>query len=116
MPIKIKKEAIVQKMLLSILLWVGLVNLSFAYEMYGTLNDNNDGTYQVNLTSTNGHDYMGFADQQGDGTLNINVAVQGGGSEVYLGTATLNPDGHYDLHLKNNTTGELATGLLEKTS
>ena len=62
------------------------------------------------------NDYLGFADEQGDGTLNINVAIQGGGSEVYLGTATLNADGTYDLHLKNNTTGELATGTLEKSS
>lgn len=105
-----------KKTLIIILLWVGLIHLSFAYEMYGTLSDNNDGTYQVNVTSTNGHEYMGFADKQGDGTLNINVAVQGGGSEVYLGTATLNHDGDYDLHLKNNTTGEIATGTLEPSA
>ncbi len=101
--------------LLFILLWMGFINLSFAYEMYGTMNDNNDGTYQVNVTSTSGHDYMGFADLQGDGTLYINVAIQGAGSEIYLGTATLNPNGNYDLHLRNNTTGGSATGTLEKS-
>ncbi len=105
-----------KKSLVFILLWTVFVNIGFAYEMYGTLSDNNDGTYQVNVTSTNGREYMGLADQQGDGTLNIDIAVQGGGSEVYLGTATLNSDGHYDLHLKNNTTGEWATGTLELSS
>lgn len=91
-------------------------NLTYAYEMHGTLNDNNDGTYQVNIISTNGHEYMGFADLQGDGTLVIDVAIQGGGSEVYLGTAKLNANGNYDLFLRNNTTGEIATGTLEASS
>lgn len=102
--------------LLTFILLIGCINLSFAYEMHGTLNDNNDGTYQVNAESTNGHAYMGWADKQGDGTLNIDIAVQGGGSEVYLGTATLNTEGAYDLHLKNTTTGDIATGTLELSS
>jgi hypothetical protein len=106
----------VNKSLALIVIWSLSMSLSFAYEMHGTLNDNNDGTYQVNMVSSSGREYLGLADQQGDGTLDINVAIQGGGSEIYLGTAKLNADGNYDLNLRNNTTGELATGSLEKSS
>ncbi len=105
-----------RKSLIFMLLWIGFIHVSFAYEMHGIMNDNNDGTFQVNVTSTNGKEYMGYADQQGDGTLNIDIAIQGGGSEIYLGTATQNADGTYDMHLKNNTTGEIATGTLEPST
>lgn len=105
-----------QKLALAVFLMSSFMRLSFAYEMHGTMSDNNDGTYQVNMVSSNGREYLGLADLQGDGTLNIDVAIQNGGSEIYLGTATLNASGNYDLYLRNNTTGEIATGTLEKSS
>lgn len=105
-----------KKSFIFIVLACGFLNLSFAYEMHGSLNDNNDGTFEVNVVSTNGYEYTGRADQQGDGILHVDVAIQGRGSEIYLGIATPNPNGSYDLHLRNNTTGEIATGSLEKSS
>lgn len=85
-----------------------------AYEMHGTMNDNNDGTYSVQIKSNTGYEYLGTAVKQGDGTLNVNVAVQGGGSEVYLGTAEPagGDEGTYHISLHNNTTGDLAVGTL----
>lgn len=104
-----------KKLSLVVFLLSAFLSVSYAYEMHGTLNDNSDGTFEVNIVSNTGYQYMGFADLQGDGTLVINVAIQGAGSEVYLGTATPNASGNYDLHLKNNSTGKVATGILEKS-
>lgn len=111
-----KQEVLSIVVMLFLLMIFAFVQTALGYEMHGTLDDNNDGTYTVTLVSDNGDHYLGLADSQRDGTLAIDVAVQGGGSEIYLGSATPNASGNYDLHLKNNSTGEYATGTLEKSS
>jgi len=101
-----------KKYTLYILLFIS--NLSFAaYTMDGVMDDNSNGTYTINVVSNSGHSYLGMGEMQGDGSLTVNLAIQGGGVEIYLGTATPNQDGTYTLHLKNNATDQPATGTLE---
>lgn len=100
------------KRLILLLLSFNLISAAYAYELHGTMDDNNDGTYTVNLSSDTGYEYLGQAVTQGDGTLAVNVAVQGGGNETYIGIAKPGPNGTYILSLRNNMTGDFATGTM----
>lgn len=102
------------KKILTWLFCITLMSIGHAYELNGVMEDNNDGTYAVNLESLNGHEYTGIGVKQGDGTLTINVEVEGEGSETYIGLARPNLDGSYTLTLRNNSSGEMATGNLIK--
>jgi hypothetical protein len=83
-----------------------------AYEMHGTLIDNSDGTYSVNLIDQTGEKHFyGNAYQQADGTLTL--TINGQQNETYIGTATLEHEGYFRIHLLNNTSGNPVTGTVE---
>ena len=101
-----------KKIILSLLFYFSFVCLAHAYHLSGSMINNNNGTYAITLHSDNGEEYLGTAIKQGDGTLVINAVIEGGGSETYIGLGTPNHDGTYALSLRNNTSGEMATGQL----
>lgn len=101
-----------QKTLWLLLTLFFIINAN-AYELNGTMQDNNDGTFAVTLQSNTGYEYIGTANVQGDGTLLINVVADDEGRENYLGIARPSLYG-YRLELRNNASGELATGILAK--
>ena len=101
-----------KKMLIMLLFFFNLVSLSYAYTLNGTMTDNNDGTYAILLNSADDKVYNGIGVMQGDGTLTIDVAIEDEGSETYICLGTPNHDGSYALSLRNNTSGEIATGNL----
>jgi hypothetical protein len=83
-----------------------------AYEMHGTLIDNSDGTYSVNLSDQTGEKhYYGNAYKQADGSLTM--TVNGQKNETYIGTAVLSHEGFFNIQLFNNATGKPVTGTLE---
>lgn len=99
-----------------------------AYQLNGHMIYNNDGTYEVTLRSDNDNDnrdadgdlsdtdndveFIGTAIAQTDGTLFVTVSVENEGSETYIGVATPNKNGTYDLKLRNNLTGKITTGVI----
>lgn len=103
--------------LILLILTLILCQSIYAFQLNGTMTDNNDGTYEVTLTSNaeeNPDTYFGNAVKQADGTLYITVAVEGRGSDIYIGIGTKNQNGSFDLVLKDNETGHIATGVLSE--
>jgi|SRR6516162_4653369 hypothetical protein len=80
---------------------------TLAYELWGMLQRDNS----VILCDNQGHVYYGYAEDEGDGTLNINVHDDSG--ITYSGIATETGQGKYNLDLANDNGGE-ATGLLKE--
>ncbi len=94
----------------SLILLTGLLLISntvFAYELHGSLQRDNS----VTLRDNQGRVYYGYAEDEGDGTLDITVHDDSG--IVYSGIATLDGGGRYILDLDNDNGGN-ATGILEE--
>lgn len=86
---------------------------AMAYELEGTLTDTGgDGSYTVSLENDEGHVYNGNASQLADGTLKVHV--DDGNGETYSGLATKDETGIYNFNLKNDVSGDPATGTLEE--
>lgn len=97
---------------LAVLLLTLMCSSLFAFEMQGTLIDNSDGTYSVNLKDQTGErHFYGNAYKQADGTLTM--TVNGQKNETYIGTAKPDHDGYFSIQLFNNVSGNQVTGKLE---
>lgn len=76
-----------------------IVSSSVQADFNGTFEDNSDGSYNVTV-SDGYHEFYGYADEQDDDTLTVNLKDNFG--NTYVGQAHRNLHGGYALDLRKD--------------